>query len=487
MDEIISHNPRTGEEIGRLPVANADEVRAAVGRARKAFEEWRDLSFPDRAEHLKRLKKELIGNSDHYADVIVRETGKHHSDALLADVAQVAGTLDYAIRKGGKLLAPRKASSWPMPMLRTYVEYHPIGVVGVISPWNYPLGLPFIPTVLALAAGCTVVVKPSDVTPLTGELIREATDAAGLPPGVVQVVQGGAATGQALIDAVDLVSFTGSPATARKVASRAAETLTPVLLELGGKDAMVVLEDADLDRAARGAVWGGMFNAGQTCISIERVYVVDAVYDEFLAKVDAQMDGLSAGGPDKGDIGPIIFDRQLEIIESHLEDAVGKGATVVRGGSRVAGPGSFYEPTLLTDVDHTMEIMREETFGPILPIMRVPGEEAALELANDSKFGLHGSVWTKDLARGRSFASRLNTGTVAVNNCLVNFGVPDLPFGGIRESGYGSSNGPEGIRAFTYPKAVAVNRIALKREPWWFPRIGGKRLGKVFLRLAGRG
>jgi acyl-CoA reductase-like NAD-dependent aldehyde dehydrogenase len=485
-DTITSYNPATGEAIGSVAVSSPEEVAAAVTLARKAFGEWGSLTHKERRPYLQRFTKAVIANSDHIARVVSRETGKTIEDALLSEVSVSAAIADYAIRKAGKVLAPEKRSSFPFLIVKSWIEYEPRGVAGVITPWNYPFTLSFNSVVTALAAGCTVVLKPSDVTPFSGELIADLAAEAGFPSGVVQVVHGGAATGSALVKAVDVVSFTGCPQTGRYVAHDAADGLTPVIFELGGKDAMIVLDDADTKRAARGAVWGGLTNCGQVCMSVERVYVVDDVYDEFLSRLVAEFAPMNAGRGNANDIGPMTFPPQIEIVERHVEDAKGKGATVRFGGRRHPGDVDYYDPTLLLDVDHTMVVMTEETFGPVLAVMRVPNEEAAIELANDTSFGLHGSVWTKDNARGRRVASRMNTGTVAINDVLVNFGIVDLPFGGIKESGYGSRNGPEGLRAFCYPKSVTQRRFPLPRELWWFPRRGGRQLWKSFVRLSGR-
>lgn len=488
MDEaIISRNPRTGEVVGSVVPASPDEVTAAVTLARKAFADWSGLGVEGRLPFLRDLKAAVLDATDEIAALVVAETGKATTDAILTEVTLAAATADYVIRRSGRLLRPERRSAWPFAGARAWVEYHPLGVAGIISPWNYPFSLPFNPMVMALAAGCTAVVKPSPVAPLSGELVVELARRAGLPTGVVQVVHGGAEIGRAVVEQADVVSFTGSPKNARTVAAVAAKTLTPVIFELGGKDAMIVLEDADLRRAARAAVWGGLVNAGQTCISVERIYVVDAVYEPFLAELRRALEPMHAGGDDAGDIGPLSHPPQMDIVQAHVADAVDKGATVLSGGERPDPEGWYYPPTLIVDVDHTMDLMREETFGPVLPVMRVPNAEAALELANDSAFGLHGSVWTKDAGRGRDLASRMRTGTVAINDALVNYGVIDLPFGGVGDSGYGSHQGREGLRSFCYVKSVTEARIRLKWAPWWFPRRGGPRFWKSFARIAARG
>ena len=486
MGTLISHDPRTGEVVGAVLESTPDEVAAAVATARKAFPEWAGLGHRGRRPHLLALKRALVARADEIADLVSRETGKTPEDALLTELSTAGAITDYVIRKAGKTLGTERRSSFPFLIARAWVEYHPYGVAGVISPWNYPFVLPYHAMVTALAAGCTVVVKPSEVTPLTGALLEDLAAGAGLPAGVVQVVHGGPESGAALVEHADVVSFTGSPKTARAVAAEAAKHLTPVTYELGGKDAMIVLEDADARRAARAAVWGGLLNAGQTCIAVERVYVVDDIYDEFLAHVRDEFATMNAGAGGPSDIGPLTFPPQLDIVAAQVADAVAKGATVLHGGARARPDRDYWEPTLLVDVDHTMAVMTEETFGPVLPVMRVRNEEAALELANDTPYGLHGSVWTGDRRRGERIASAMHTGTVAINDALINFGMVDLPFGGIGESGHGSRNGPEGLRSFCYPKAVTRRRFPMPRELWWFPRRGGRRFWKAFLRLAAR-
>ena len=457
---------------------------AAVARAREAFATWSGLPGTDRSAGLRALRRTISRRADRIADVVCGETGKARVDAVLAEAMHAAAHADWLARHATGALARRKVSPWPVYSKAAWVEYQPRGVAAVIAPWNYPFLLPFLATASALAAGCAVVLKPSEVAPASGELVAELVAEAGLPDGLVQILHGGPAAGAALVGAgVDVVAVTGSPATGRQVAALAAGRLIPVVLELGGKDPMLVLEDADAGRAARAAVWGACFNAGQSCVAVERVYAVDSVYDRFVEELDRAFDGVRAGGGGARDIGPIIHAPQLDVIEGQVKEAVALGATLRRGGQRSGEGGRWFEPTLLTGVDHGMSVMRDETFGPVLPVMRVPDEEAAIQLANDSRFGLHASVWTADAERARRVASRLRAGAVAINDCLVNYAMPGLEFGGVGDSGYGRQGGVEGLRAYCWSRSVTWSRVTPRRELQWFPRRLGARTWKRAIRL----
>jgi acyl-CoA reductase-like NAD-dependent aldehyde dehydrogenase len=430
----------------------------------------------------------ILDEGLHIAQVVQSETGKDLAEAYAFDVLTSLTVIDHYIRHAAKYLRARRGSSWPFVSTRAWTEYHPRGVAAVISPWNYPFFLSAISTITALAAGCSVVLKPSEVTPLTGQLFVDLAALAGLPDGVVQVIHGAAETGAALATSeVGIVAFTGSTRVGKLVAKEAAEKMTPVVLELGGVDAMVVLEDADIVQAAKAAVWGGMTNAGQMCTSVERLYVVDAVYDEFLARLQKEFTAVSAGTGDGRDIGPIIFQPQLGVIEAHVADAIAKGATVLRGGKRAdTRSGDYYEPTLLTDVRHDMQIMQEETFGPILPLVRVADASEALAMANDSNYGLHGSVWSKDRKRAERFAARMETGTVAINDVSINFVTPTVSFAGIKQSGHGGVFGPDGLREFCYSKGITEPRLGWPTTRLlgvWFPRRRGVRYWRALANL----
>ena len=396
--DIAVENPATGEVIAHVPDTTPEQVAELARAARAAQPAWEALGFEGRGRILRRAQKWLVDNSDRVIETIVSETGKAYEDALIAEVMYAANAFGFWAKHAPSYLADQRIKS-ASPLLkgkRMVLRYRPIGLVGVIGPWNYPLTNSFGDAIPALAAGNAVILKPSEVTPLTSLLMADALRECGMPDGVFAVATGAGATGAALVDAVDMIMFTGSTATGKKVMARAAETLTPVSLELGGKDPMVVLADADVERAANAAVYYAMLNGGQTCVSVERVYVEAPVYDEFVAKVTEKARALRndrSTGPGTADVGSMTFPPQVDIVERHVRDAVDKGARVVVGGERghEGQGGHWFEPTVLVDVDHTMECMREETFGPTLPIMKVADAEEAIRLANDSPYGLGGA------------------------------------------------------------------------------------------------
>jgi succinate-semialdehyde dehydrogenase/glutarate-semialdehyde dehydrogenase len=469
-------NPATLEPVGEIEVQTAADVSAAIERARKAQPEWAELGFEARARYLRRAVEILIEKQAEFVDVVVAETGKPRLEAFAAEIVTCCDALQFYAKRAGRILADRTI---PLHLLKTKklkLAYRPLGVVGIITPWNFPFVLSLNPTAQALIAGNAVVLKPSEVTPFSGRLVETLLREAGLPEGVFSLVVGDGETGAALVEGgVDKISFTGSVRTGRVVAEACGRNLVPFTLELGGKDPMIVCADADLERAARGAVWGAFANAGQVCTSTERVYVVEDVADEFTARVLDHTAGLRQGCEGEFDIGSVIWPQQLEVIETHMEDARAKGAKVLAGGRRNPDlPGHFYEPTVLADVDHDMAIMREETFGPILPIMRVEDEETALRLANDSRYGLNANVWTRDKRKGTELAKAIESGSAVVNDTMITYAVTEAPFGGVKDSGIGKVNGELGLKSYCRVQSILVHRFGGKSEPLWYPYSAGK-------------
>jgi acyl-CoA reductase-like NAD-dependent aldehyde dehydrogenase len=456
-EQLDSHDPATGVVVGSVPVHTAEDVDAAVVRARAAAAEWSALSFADREAELARFRAGLATACDELTELIHRENGKPKLDAL-TEVFMALSHLQHAAHRAAKALRPQKVSPGLMANYRATVSYHPVGVVGVIGPWNYPIFTPMGSIAYALAAGNAVVFKPSELTPLIGLKIGEIAARTIAIPNVLQVVTGAGATGAALARAaVDKIAFTGSAATGKKVMQAAAERLTPVLMELGGKDPMIVTEDADVAKAAEAAVFGALTNAGQACISIERVYVHESIYDRFVDKVVEEVRGVKVGGDD-GHLGAMTSTSQVAIVKDHLEDAVARGAKVLTGGP-AAISGNFIQPTVLVDVTPEMKVMRDETFGPVIPIVKVASTEEAVRVANDTHYGLGSAVFGGKQARG--IADRIRAGMTSVNSVLSYAAITSLPFGGVGESGFGRIHGDEGLREFTRTKATAEEAFSL--------------------------
>jgi acyl-CoA reductase-like NAD-dependent aldehyde dehydrogenase len=474
-DEIRVENPATGEFVASVPRIAPADVAALVARARAAQPAWEALGFDGRGEILRRAQKWVVENSDRIARTIVSETGKTYDDALIAEIGYVASAFGFWAKHAPRFLGDEKvrASSPFLVGRRLVVRYRPLGVIGVIGPWNYPLTNSFGDCIPALAAGNSAVLKPSQSTPLTSLLMAEGLRESGLPEDVYLVAAGDGAAGEALIDEVDMIMFTGSTATGKRVLERAARTLTPVSLELGGKDPMIVLADADVERAANSAVYAAMQNGGQTCVSIERVYVEAPIYDDLVDRVARKVSALRQGvpdGPGSVDVGAMTFAPQLDVVSRHVEEARAAGARVLVGGraSHQQG-GRFYAPTVLADVDHSMSCMTEETFGPTVAIMRVSDADEAVRLANDSPYGLAASVFGKDVARAEQVARRIEAGAACVNDAQLNYFALELPMGGWKESGMGSRHGAPGIRKYCRQQSLLITRLAPKREIHMFP------------------
>jgi acyl-CoA reductase-like NAD-dependent aldehyde dehydrogenase len=474
------HRPVDGSVITSLAIDSPEQVAETVAAARTAQPAWEAIGFDGRRRWMEGLRDWMFDNQDRLDSLMQEETGKVRADAAL-EAFYCLDAINFWVEQGPKLLADEIVTPH-VPLLRTKrskIVYRPFGVVGMISPWNFPVILSVGDALPALVAGNAVVLKPSELTPLTvREIVRGWREDVGAPD-VLHAVNGGAETAGALIDEVDYLQFTGSERTGKIVMKRAAETLTPVSLELGGKDPMIVTRDADIERAVNAAAWGGLVNAGQICISIERVYVEEPVYDEFVERLRAKVETLRQGADGDtytAEIGAMTSPPQVEIVSEQVEDARGSGARVLTGGRRGDGPGDWYEPTVIADVDHSMKVMREETFGPVIPVMKVRDTEQAIELANDTSYGLGSSVFAGDPAEGERIARRIEAGHSNVNDVLVNYSVLGLPMGGWKSSGIGVRHGAQGIRRFCRTEALTIPRLPqAKSEPLWFPYTSRKR------------
>jgi betaine-aldehyde dehydrogenase len=486
-------NPADGSLIASIPAQGPDEVRDAAASARAAHPAWEALGHEGRYRWLGQWRDWMLANGERIADVMEAETGKVRSDATL-EVPWLADAINFYGENSARFLADERVSAHN-PLMKAKalrVIHRPHPVVGVIAPWNFPLLLSIGDAIPALAAGCAVIIKPSELTPLSLlELHRGWAEEVG-GPNVIHVATGLGECGAAVVDAVDFVHFTGSVATGKKVMAQAAETLTPVSLELGGKDPLIVLDDADPERAANGAAWGGLANSGQICMSVERVYATEPVYESFVGKLTDRVSRLRQG-PDRPaythEIGAMTSPAQVEIVEEHIRDAVEKGARILCGGKRRVGTGDYFEPTVIVDVDHSMKIMREETFGPVIPVMKVDDEDEAVRMANDSDYGLSASVFGQR-ERAEAVARRLESGACNVNDVLVNYLAYDVPMAGWKQSGIGGRWGPDGIRKFCRTESLVVTRLALgKSEPMWFPysRAKGRLLGALSRFFSARG
>src|SRR5437763_4600310 len=485
--------PADGRLVGTVPNMTATEVQAVAAGLRRAQPAWEDLGPDGRARHLRAWRDWFLDHGRRLGELVQAETGKTWNDAAREPMIGI-DVINYFTTHSAEFLAPRKvALHGPAGVAkRLRLTFRPYPLIGLITPWNGPIANPILDVVGALLAGAAVLSKPSEFTPLSWtEAVRGWREDIGAPP-ILACVTGDGTTGAAVVDEVDMVMFTGSARTGRRIAARAGERLIPCSLELGGKDAMTVLADADIDRAASAAVWGSMLNAGQACISVERVYVEAPVYDEFVAKVTANVGALRVGMDRPGEFasegGALATPAQLAIIEAHVNDARARGARVLTGGQR-RGDSLFFEPTVLVDVDHTMDCMRHETFGPTLPIMKVDSEEEAVRLANDSPYGLSASLFTRDAARADRLAARLEAGAVNINNVLNNLFQLPLPMGGWKESGLGTRlGGANALLKFCRPQAQVAERLNLASEPYWYPVSRRKAVLQArFMRLLGAG
>ena len=472
--KIVSTNPATGKALRELECASEVEVHAAVTRAGSAQPSWAALGVRKRIAILRTFQRLLHQKKSEVAQLVTREAGKPYVEALLTEVLVVLDAARFLIDNAYHLLQdePIPHGNLAMKTKSGRLVREPYGVIGIISPWNYPFSIPATESLAALVAGNAVVVKPSEFTSLTAIELASLMHQAGVPPEIFQVVVGDGATGAALINAtIDKLVFTGSVPTGKQIAQAAAARLLPVVLELGGKDPMLVLEDADIGTASRGAVWGAFVNAGQACLSVERCYVHRSLYRPFLEACVRHTQELRVGnGMDPEiEVGPMIHQRQLQNVEAQVEDARAQGARVLAGGKRLQEIGAnFYAPTILADVTHKMRIMREETFGPVLPVMAFESDDEAVLLANDSDYGLSASVWTRDRARGEALARRIQAGTVMVNDVVSCFGISEAPHGGVKASGTGRSHGRFGLEEMVQVKYLDSDRLPGMEKIWWY-------------------
>lgn len=490
-DELISYDPATGEEVGRVSIDSPDDVRSAVERSREVFHKWKTTSFAERKALVMRARDVILSDIDGIAKLISAESGKPFGEAIAMEIAPVLDLMQWIARGAEKILKPKRVGIGLYGLLgrSSKIIYKPYGVVGIIPAWNYPFSIPLGEAAMAVMAGNSVVIKPSELTPLVGEKIGEIFEKAGAPDVLIQIVHGAGETGAALVDAApDKLMFTGSVATGKKIARAAADNLTPTVLELGGKDPMIVFEDANLDLAASGAVWGAFCNAGQSCSSVERLYVHESVADELTRLIVEKTKQLKQGRGDSEDvsIGPMSSERQLKIVEDHVAAFRDAGAKIEIGGNAdassarigeakilladegVRGP-LFFPPTVITGATNDMRPMQEETFGPTLPIATFKTEAEAIELANDSEFGLTASVWTKDYAKGRRVAEQIEAGSVCINEVLYTHGIGQTPWGGFKNSGRGRTHGIEGLMELVQPQHIHTSRIAILPNAWWMP------------------
>ncbi len=471
---LVSANPATGEVLGELACATPDDVRAAVLRAKTAQPQWQATPVRERVALLQKFQQILSEGREDVACLICREAGKPKAEALATEVLVVLDAAQFCIRNAHSFLRdqPLPHANLAMKTKRGKLVREPYGVIGIVAPWNYPFSIPAIETLAALVTGNAVVLKPSEFTPLIGLELQRLLLAAGLHPDLMQVVVGEGPTGAALVDSpIDKMIFTGSVATGKRVGEAAARRLLPVLLELGGKDPMIVLDDAKLEIATSGAIWGAFMNAGQTCLSVERCYVHRSLYEPFLAMCREKIAKLRVGNgiDSEVEIGPMIHERQLKIVDDQVNDAITRGARLLAGGKRLAELGpNFYAPTLLADVRSDMRIMQEETFGPVLPVAPFDSDDDAIGLANDSEFGLAASVWTRNRRRGEAMAARIKAGTVMLNDMVSCFGIAEAPHGGFKQSGIGRTHGELGLQEMVQTKYVDVDRIPGIPKVWWF-------------------
>jgi succinate-semialdehyde dehydrogenase/glutarate-semialdehyde dehydrogenase len=486
-DRIEVCSPATGENLGSVPIATREDVAEAAAKARVAQVEWSQRSLAERCTVLTQVKNVILDRTDEICDLLSKEQGKPRVEAMVHEVANLVDLIHYFTGEADRILAPEPIPLHLLKHRASYLHWKPRGVIGVIGPWNFPFNICNGPVIVALIAGNGVLVKPSEFTPLIQELAREIFIQGGVPEDLVQVLHGYGETGVAVIDHVDMIEFTGSVATGRKVAAQCGERLIPCVTELGGKAPALVLDDANLARTAGGLAWGGFANCGQVCASVERVLVHRSVLPGLLELLVPKIAALKPGNTQADptiQIGPLNNRRQRDIVQALVEDAVSKGATALVGGHAIDGPGNFFEPTILVDVTTDMDIVNKETFGPVLPIMVFDDDEAMIQEANRSHLGLLAYVFSTNATRAQGIAERIEAGTVMINDVLSTHGMPETPWGGVKASGVGHTHGDDSLRHMCQQRHVNYGRLpSLPSEPYWYPY--GPKLYGVFKRMIG--
>jgi succinate-semialdehyde dehydrogenase/glutarate-semialdehyde dehydrogenase len=478
VNATTSYNPATGEKIGETLLNTVDELNSAVIKAKIAQKKWALMSFSVRREHLLKIRDYIAENADRFSEVIAKDSGKTLFDALATEVMPSVLAVNYYAKNAKRILKRKRFKPGNILLANkiSYIDRVPYGVIGIISPWNYPLGIPIHEVAMALISGNAVILKAASQTQEVAKLIEEAVKSAQLPDGLFSLLNiPGSVAGNAFIDSgIDKLFFTGSVPVGKKLMKKASEKLLPISLELGGNDAMIVLEDANIHRAVAGALWAGLSNAGQSCAGVERIFVHEKIYSKFIDEMKRQGNLLrqGVGTSYNVEIGSMTTENQLETVKTHLEDAISKGAVVTELGT-VSGDiskGLFHRPYIIENVTDAMHIMQEETFGPLLGIAKFSNEDQAIALANDSNLGLTASVWTTDRKKGHSVASKLEAGTVTINDHLMTHGLAETPWGGFKESGYGRTHGSLGLEAMTQPRCVVDDILpGVKRNMWWYP------------------
>ncbi|MDE3838296.1 aldehyde dehydrogenase [Bacillus methanolicus] len=473
--KLTAISPATGKVIAEIEETPLGKVSAIYEQARAAFPVWRDLSIAERITYLKKLKEVILTELENISAIISDDTGKVKTEALTADLMPTLDAIGH-ISTSAQSVLKRKRVKTPLLLFgkKSYIEYFPRGVVLVISPWNYPFQLAMVPVLSALAAGNTVILKPSEVTPLVGKCMEQLFKKAGFPEGVVQVVHGGKELGAALTkEKPDYIFFTGSVKTGKIIQEQAAKDLIPTTLELGGKDPMIVFADANIERAAKGAVWAAFTNSGQVCMSAERIYVERPVFRKFVELVKKEVEALRHGIEENDDVGSMTFPAQREIVRQQLEEALAEGAVIETGKPpHEWDDGMFLPLTVVSNVQQRMKIIQEETFGPLLPVIPFDSEEEAIKYANDTEYGLNASVWSSDIGKARRVASKLITGSVVINDAIISFVNQSLPFGGVKKSGIGRYHGNAGLLIFCHEKAVVEDLGKRISEVYWYPYKG---------------